>query len=464
MTIPPMPPLSPWQQTIWNSQKRNWLLFAGRRKGKSRVCWQKGVQYGLNGMVTDWYCLNRILADENWRDVVEFCRPFADTVNEVNIGMMTFSNPKRGIGRFRRKSGWATTAGRAGNVHFLIMDEGQLMNRKTFIRTRPALLTTHGRTAITCTAPENPEEYHQSKWLKDIVDTADAEGNCPIPGWENWLVTKSPTMPEDIAFVYQQNDRALGIDKGWEFYVKQAIDSLDEDKVYMGEADFNREYNLHWVLESNQLVYDGYRDGFNCHEQFEYDSTLPVYWCADRGEGVAFSVILFFQRRVVRTVADIPVFCYRFFDEISTQRLMTEDELIYLALTRSREKNYSPPDRVYYDPRAPGIGLAVQQAGLSSYSCNVRIEDGIRVNRRLLNGDLIEVHPRCTLFRRNILSYVRDEKGYPVDENNDAMDAWRYGTSMSERLDGRLNSVVGENRETVATLGGGSNSVLLLRL
>lgn len=462
--IPPMPPLSPWQQSIWDSKKRNWLLYAGRRKGKSRVCWQKGVQFCLNGMITDWFCANRLLADENWKDVVEFCRPFASSVNEVNQGTMTFVHPEKGIGRFRRKSSYLTSAGRAGSVHFLILDEGQLLGRKLFVRSRPGLLTTHGRTAITLTPPEDPEEYHRSQWLKEILDATDDNGNCSLPGWNRWLVTKAPTLPEDIAFVMQQDDLALGIKHQWRYYINQATDSMAEDLEYMGPHDYNREYNLLWALDTETLVYDDYRDGFHRKEEYEYDPSLDVFWCADRGEGVGYSVILFFQRRVVKTIGDIPIYCYRFFDEVSTRRLMTEDELYSLALMRSELQGYKLPVRVYYDPRAPGLGLAAQQINLSSYSCNVGIEDGIRVNRRLLANNLFELHPRCTLLANNLVSYRRDAKGYPVDADNDALDACRYGTSMSEKLDGRLNSVIAENRQVISRLGVNTESVMLLRL
>jgi len=463
-SIVAMPPLSPWQQSIWDSKKHNWMLFAGRRKGKSRVCWQKGVQFGLNGKNTVWYCASRDLANENWQDVVSFCRPFATSVNEVNDGSMTFVNPDKGVGRFKRRTVFGIAAGRAGKTNFLILDEGQLMAKQVFVRSRPSLLTTHGRTAITLTPPESPNEFASARWLQEVVEMSDDHGNCPLPGWGNWLVTKSPTFPEDIAFVMRQEDLLVGIERPKKYYINLAVDSLDEDREIMGQDDYDREYNLRWSLKTDALVYDNFRDGFHCNENFVFMPDAPVFWCADRGEGFAKSVILFFNRIQIGERNGIKIWKYRFFDEVATSRLMTEDELFGMALELTKKNNYQLPNLVFYDPRAPGLRLAASSLGLSAYSCNVGIEPGIRVVRRLLEKDLFEMHPRCRLMRDNILTYRRDDKGNPVDHNNDAMDALRYGTSQSEKLDGYVNSIVADNREIVNSLGRNTSSVMLLRL
>lgn len=472
-----LPPLSPWQQYIWDHGTLHWMLLGGRRKGKSYVCSRKGVHYCVNGKQVAWYCANRALADENWDEVVRFCEPFATRVNRASIGIMEFDNPKVGVGTFKRKSGWGNSAGRAGTLDFAIFDESQLLKKALFNRVVPSLITRRGKIAMTLTAPETPEEFRDAQWIREALDTADENGISRDPKWKNWLLMQSPTEPEDIAFFMQQDDLNNGIKHRWPYYLKLGQDALEEDRALLGEEDYMREIMLKWSLDTSRLVYENVIDGVTRHESNVIDSSIPVRWSCDRGEGEGSSVIGMFQvwqhsvihRHITaEQVEDIPVYAYKFFDEVSTKRVLDEDEMINDALTYSQEQNYPAPEWVFYDARAPGYRKAILNAGLRPYTCSVPIEDGIRNVRRLINKRLFGVHPRCKLLWSNfadpVKGYIRDDKGDPVDGNNDAADMARYAVYMSERLSGTLNSVAEENREIVEQIESEDSQAVLLSL
>lgn len=472
-----LPPLSPWQQYVWDHGKLHWMLFGGRRKGKSYVCSRKGVHYCVNGKHTAWYCASRALADENWDEVVRFCEPFATRVNRASLGIMEFETPNA-VGTFKRKSGWGNSgAGRAGTLDFAIFDEAQLLKKSLFNRVVPSLVTRRGHIAMTLTAPETPEEFKDAQWIRDALDTADEKGMSRDPRWKNWLLMQSPTMPEDIAFFMQQVDLNDGIKHQWKYYLKLGEEALDEDRALLGEEDFLREYMLKWSLDTSRLVYDNVIDGIHRNESNVLDPNLPVRWSCDRGEGLGASVIGMFQvwqhsvlkRHITaEQIEEIPIYAYRFFDEVSTTRVVDEDEMINEALTYSQEQKYPSPEWVFYDVRAPGYRKAILSAGLRPYSCSVPIEDGIRNVRRTINKRLFGVHPKCKLLWRNLADpvkgYIRDDKGEPVDGNNDAADMCRYAIYMSEKLSGSLNSVAQENQEIVTEIEQEDTQAALLPL
>lgn len=464
------------------------MLGGGRRVGKSTAAIMRGINASLHGKTTSWFCANQELGDENWQVVCDLIEPWASRLNRQQVGVAWFDNSELGKGVFRRKSGFNKFAGRAGTSDLLIFDEMQLITKGLYARALPSILTTRGAVVGTLTPPESPAEYYQSLWVKEIIDSAGADGVPKDARYKNWYVTRKETEPADIAFVFMMTDigrktvddtvldyyenavsysvkggyKQKGHHEAWDRYINQAVDALDTDKDALTPEEFDREYRFVWMLDSSKLVYGGsVQDGVTRNRKYAYDPTSPVYWFVDRGEGMGYHVVLFVNRIKVgdRTIKDrsgfgddivYPIYAYRIFDEIAVKDVISEGQMIHRALEMSKKERYRIPELVIYDVRAPGYRMEILNAGLRPSARNVGIEDGIRKVKRLCVKELLQIHPRCERTWQNMLNYARDMKGFPIDDkDNDAADALRYGVWIVDALSGIPNDTAYENSEMV---------------
>lgn len=84
------------------------------------------------------------------------------------------------------------------------------------------------------------------------------------------------------------------------------------------------------------------------------------------------------------------------------------------------------------DPSAASFKAELRQRGIRSMDADNTVLDGIRMTSTMILKRRIRVHKRCTNFRKEIKSYIWDEKqskngeDQPVKENDHLMDAIRY--------------------------------------
>ena len=88
--------------------------------------------------------------------------------------------------------------------------------------------------------------------------------------------------------------------------------------------------------------------------------------------------------------------------------------------------------RVIVDPSAEAFKLELRNRGFRLMDADNEVLEGIRFVSIMMHTRRIKVEKRCINIRREIDSYVWDEKAAqrgeerPVKENDHAMDALRY--------------------------------------
>jgi hypothetical protein len=450
-----MPALSAFQQSIWDSPKRNWLLFAGRRCGKTALAILRSIKVsvGNHGKVA-WCAADTEQGMAGWDELVAYIK--ANLLDQcvrrdfVTNGVIEFV----GGGSIKRISAWEANPkykkGRGQTYHLLVLDEVQLMSQAFYRRIRPSLLTTRGAVVMTGTPPETPEEYEQAKWLREWMDdviAGDREAG-------NWLITEKPTSAEDYAFFIQVEASNAGDDLSWNEAVDAAQEFIDEER----DADpisFTREYEVKWIISREGRVYPEFSDAKHISDEYEFIPDLPHYVVIDRGEGDGWTVALFMQGFWTLDRKGRPVLGMRVFDEVSSKRVMSEAALIDACLTEPKG-DYPMPKRWGYDTRAPGVGAALYDLSLPHVPCNVPIESGIRRVRRLMiletEQPMFQVHPKCKRLIHNMNNYKRKGDGKPDDRGMDGADAMRYGTDLIETENGISRKEAEQTKEIIAQM------------
>lgn len=83
----------------------------------------------------------------------------------------------------------------------------------------------------------------------------------------------------------------------------------------------------------------------------------------------------------------------------------------------------------YVDPSVPRVITGLNRAGYKARPANNKIMDGLRTVRALFDTGHLFVHPKCENFIRESETYVwaNKDKEAPININDDACDAARYG-------------------------------------
>jgi hypothetical protein len=427
-----MPELNLWQKTVWQSGYKNWLLFAGRRKGKTTLAILRAIKVAWQGGHVAWCAADVAQGMAGWEELVTFVKvellPYCTRKNFATERVISFMTG----GSIRLVSAFDTTVkrkkGRGFAFHLLVFDEVQLIAQQFYKRIKPSILTTRGAIVMTGTPPETEEEYERAKWLRIWMDDVKA-GRRPQG---SWLIEESPTTADDVALAIQIDAGMMGENIDYMEAINIAKDFLQSEREDdpMGYA---REYEVNWITEKGNLVYPEYGDKF-VSDEYDFISDFPIYVCIDRGEGDADTVCLFAHA--------IPVMhgkreriTLRVFDEVVLGIVASEESFLEYVL---REKpQYPLPSLWGYDIRAPGMGNALYNAGLPAWSRSVGVDSGIKRVRRLMLTNSFQVHPRCVTLDKTLRRYKRKPDGKPDDRSKiDTADALRYLTAMIENQHG----------------------------
>lgn len=120
------------------------------------------------------------------------------------------------------------------------------------------------------------------------------------------------------------------------------------------------------------------------------------------------------------------------FYEDHAVRMRTQDQM--QRLFDACERNGWPkPTLGVYDKAAPSLGDEMRKAGIINvFRSPANRDDSLTVLRNEVGPDengwrRLIVHPRCELTALQFAAYAYDEQGVPIKDNDDAVDAARYG-------------------------------------
>ena len=446
------PNLTPWfQEIIFYLVFRILVLCGGRRSGKTTALFLDAIRTAKAGGTVIWASADKETADAGWAELVEFVRPFADRVAETEEGVVEFDldDGTGRIGKISRRSAYKASSGRGMKADLVIIDEAHLIKQSFFKRLLPVIATRQGRLALLFTPPETPEEIENARWLRDMVFSEDAnrifmspEEQANMPPLENeaWTIVRRPTEARDLAWHLREAHREAGkAELTWEEYLELGNKEMALLEKTMGEDDFAREMLLAWPDQGAGAVIKNWRESLIKETAIYRRGAGEVQWWIDRAEGGADHVLLMTQKITEELDADnrpIPVNTrYVIFDEISTKRLIGEEEMLTLAAEISKEKGYPSPALVVFDIRAAGYETACFDAMLPYASRSWRIVDQVKEINRVCRDSKIEVNPNCRTLIRNLRNWSYDNKGVYGDKDNDAAQAMAYGVLFNKWID-----------------------------
>lgn len=225
----------------------------------------------------------------------------------------------------------------------------------------------------------------------------DSQGRIFIPG----TIADNPSLPDVYVAQLRQQDK-----------VQQA-------RYLAGDWDANYDADN---------VYPNWNSQENVTSVAAYDPELPVFWTCDDGYRPNPRVVLFYQITTDDTI--------HIFDELyQTEKLHRE------TIETAQAMNYPAPETIYVDPSALTFMAELRRQEFTSRTNIIGayndIADGVKaVRREIYDGKgerKLLVHPKCTNFIREIVSYRYDEKAKlpngdprPVKEHDHGPDAIRY--------------------------------------
>lgn len=123
-----------------------------------------------------------------------------------------------------------------------------------------------------------------------------------------------------------------------------------------------------------------------------------------------------------------------FFDEHYEVKLL-EEHHIMKVVEMCAEKGYPLPEYALFDGASPTLGRYLEQAGLNAIPFRIKIVEGLEELRAWIGIDTngvrkLIVHPRLIQFRWEMVSYVYNKLGQPLDAFNHGPDAARYLTNF----------------------------------
>lgn len=491
-----------WQKKLVECKQLNICVHGGRQIGKSRTFISMQTRDLLAGKRQVYSGPTQDIADNNFLDIAnafaELNSPLV-RVNKVQRGVIEIRTEDGKFGTYRRMSAsrQAMRNIRGQRAHSIFHDEIQLADDSAayFQATKALTSTTRGRTYMAMTSPANSAQFHNSTWIMSMLERAgilstvgtDKEAEAfNVKGFPNWYFLRRPTSVETLAPLMRArfilDDEEGAAQRPMLYWETMADDYLEETRNEIGQKAFDREFRCAWMLETDSLVIDYFREDWHVDAQkAEYNPDYPVYWALDRGEGNAYTVLLMFQRIPAFDSFKRPFMQYNFFDEFrSKNRRHDEEDWILDGLRFSTDTTYEPaltlenewerkrpyqlPEMCYPDPRAKGFVDAVGDAGLRCYTRNVPVETAIdRINHRISSGRVM-IHPRCKLLISNFQKWTRDSKGFPVDtmDMSDAAQACGYGLVLSEAFFRDEPPSRVWSQDIVG--GGGNNEVHILTL
>lgn len=475
------------------------LVLGGRQIGKSRTFIRKQIdEEVLRGRRAAYACPSLEIADNNWMDIAN---AFSDLkspnirVNKVERGIIEINDGAR-KGIYKRIIAHGQRRGsnvRGAKYHSVFDDELHVVanSKKYWAISRALTLTTSGKIYLALTAPSNAAEYYSSPWIANMLEAAGllepngterAGENLHVPGYPGWHMIRQPTTIESLWPILRavaiSNEEPSAEKRTRRYWERMAEDTLSAIRNEIGEPDFLREYLCAWFIDTSGLVFESFSDKVVSVDA-EYDPTLPVYWALDRGEGEAYTVIVFFHRLSFVDARGMTRVRYIVFDElISRNRLIDEDEWIAEGLKFSTDPAYVPnvqcaeserrrpyrlPDTTFPDPRATGFVDALRKVGMQLVNYATHVEPTVTRINRYMRQELFVVNPRCKLLLSNFHNWTKDDRGFIPDssDQSDAAQAIGYGVMNSERFFRDVSTATEESR---AILGTSGESVLTLAL
>lgn len=187
-----------------------------------------------------------------------------------------------------------------------------------------------------------------------------------------------------------------------------------------------------WV-QATGLIYDNWLDGpegGNVTPLAEYEKGAgPIYWGIDDGysgemDPVTKTYTARSHPRVVllgqlRSDGRLHVF-----EEI--YRVKTQPDP---HINEVKEMGYPDPDWAAVDKSAAQLIGRLNELDIYTRKSPATVEESIKEMRQWIENEgyrRVLVHPRCRHFRKEIVSYIRDDNGKPVKHFDHGPDALRY--------------------------------------
>ncbi len=225
--------------------------------------------------------------------------------------------------------------------------------------------------------------------------------------------------------------------ESWQFtsYDNPYIDKLEIDQVkgVLPEVIFDREYLAKFSVNEG-LVFGNFSHTGNVTEAAEYNPGLDTYWGVDDGYAQGGGVgTIGYHPRVFLLGQQTAIGGINIFDEYYQAGVMPES-----SLDEVMSWPYRLPRLALVDSSAAELRRRLSDKGIFNGAGSHRISDGIKIMRRFVcdgNGvRLLQIHPRCENFIRELQSYRYDEKGRsseagepkPLKLDDHTIDACRY--------------------------------------
>lgn len=278
-------------------------------------------------------------------------------------------------------------------------------------------------------------------WMEEATMFEESDFNELLPRlragaspFHQLILTTNPDSP--LHWIYQK----LIIGGKAKVYPSSAADNPSNPEMYkemlglLTGIDRMRLVEGQWVRASG-IIHDKWSDTENVTEEADYvPGAGQLLWAVDDGyageidentgayTGTSHPRVFLLCQLKPDGVLDI-------FAEDHAIRMQPEEQLDRVAAL-----GYPEPDYAAVDKSAAALRGRLYTRGINTRSCGATVLESIKEMRRRLSPDvngvrLLRVHPRCKLFRQEVVSYVWDagtDTERPVKMFDHTMDACRY--------------------------------------
>lgn len=427
-----------------------------RRAGKTKLCAYEGRRSVINrGGNFVMFAADAPSAQDNWREVEQTFDDIAVRKNMVSKGEIEVPNTDgQGKSSFVRlvMAGGKKITGRGAIGECVLFDEIQLLDGATFARMAPAISMSRGVWFGTMTPPSTPTQLQNAQWLRNDLDLVDWHENelCKWGhkgGDRSILYVHAPIKPWMLAHKFRVEDIQIYGSANvnpWDWYIDFAAKEIERLRIAMNNAEemsFERECELRWDKAPAQHAYrDIVHQSFSMEAEYQ-PGEGDVFVSVDRGEGAAYTVVLWFQVREGRIFV---------FDEFFTRSVVPEGEILADVFRAARGEPteivkrsdefervipYETPLWATGDVRAPRMLEAMKRHVYDVHAKNVSLWLGYKVTRGALEAGLLKIHPRCKLLREEMLVWTYDGETQAFGlRNNDAAQTMQYGVVAAARM------------------------------
>jgi phage terminase large subunit len=391
----------PWQVAPWLDKSRVLLLTGSAGGGKSRLAGEKVHGFlkkypNATGIIlrktresiskSSMLLLDRTVIgnDPGVRKVPSEHLFYYDNGSILAFGGMADSKQAEQI----------RSVGQDGKVDIIWMEEGTQFQETDFNELLPRLRGTAApwRQIIITTNPDAPLHWINKRLIMG------GEASVYFSGAKD-----NPANPADYLATLE------------------SLTGVQYDRLVLGK----------WS-QAEGVVYDNWTDA-NVTDAAEYNPDLPVLWGVDDGYAYGGGVgTAGYHPRVIIMAQQTAQGGVNIFAEY-----VATGELPETTIERVESLGYKLPTGAFIDSSAVELRARLWGKNISTMGATHEVVEGIKNMRRFIcDGQgvrLLHVHPRCTNFINEILSYRYDEnikaingELRPAKVNDHALDAARY--------------------------------------